>query len=52
MLKIVRSAGADVQNILKVNIYLTNLKEDFAPMNKIYATVCILSKWDCAMAER
>ncbi|KAF9816344.1 hypothetical protein IEO21_04097 [Rhodonia placenta] len=38
MLKIVRSAGADVQNILKVNIYLTNLKEDFAPMNKIYAT--------------
>ncbi|OSX64943.1 hypothetical protein POSPLADRAFT_1135236 [Postia placenta MAD-698-R-SB12] len=37
MLKIVRSAGADLQNILKVNIFLTNLKEDFAPMNKIYA---------------
>lgn len=42
MLKIVRSAGADLQNILKVNIFLTNLKENFAPMNKIYAEVHIL----------
>ncbi|KAH9841379.1 YjgF-like protein [Rhodofomes roseus] len=37
MAKILKSAGTDVNNIVKVNIFLSNLKEDFAPMNEVYA---------------
>ena len=39
MSKILKSAGTDTDNILKVNIFLSNLKEDFAPMNEVYGAV-------------
>ncbi|EPS96521.1 hypothetical protein FOMPIDRAFT_60477, partial [Fomitopsis schrenkii] len=36
MSKILKSAGTDTDNILKINIFLSNLTEDFAPMNEVY----------------
>ena len=41
MAKILKSAGTDTDNILKVNIFLSNLTEDFAPMNEVYGAVSI-----------
>ncbi|KZT73970.1 Endoribonuclease L-PSP [Daedalea quercina L-15889] len=36
MSKILKSAGTDINGIVKVNIFLSNLKDDFAPMNEVY----------------
>ncbi|KAJ8518765.1 hypothetical protein ONZ45_g4215 [Pleurotus djamor] len=33
---ILKASGSSLQHILKVNIYLTNLKDDFARMNEVY----------------
>ena len=41
MTKILKSAGTDTNNILKVNLFLSNLTEDFAPMNEVYGAVSI-----------
>ncbi|KAL0951672.1 hypothetical protein HGRIS_008351 [Hohenbuehelia grisea] len=36
--KVLKASGSGLEHILKVNIYLTNLQRDFAPMNEVYAT--------------
>jgi len=36
MQKILKSAGSDLQYILKANIYLANMPRDFVPMNEVY----------------
>lgn len=33
---ILESAGASLSDVVKVNIYLTDIAEDFAPMNKVF----------------
>ena len=39
MTKILKGAGVDRSAVLKCNIFLTNLKQDFAPMNEVYQEV-------------
>lgn len=34
--KVLRASGSDVAHIVKVNVYLVNLSENFAPMNEAY----------------
>ncbi|KAI0319652.1 YjgF-like protein [Amylostereum chailletii] len=34
---ILKASGSGLEHILKVNIYLTDLKRDFIPMNEVYA---------------
>ncbi|KAI0030064.1 YjgF-like protein [Vararia minispora EC-137] len=34
---VLKASGSSLANVLKVNIYLTNLKRDFAPMNETYS---------------
>lgn len=41
MTKILKGAGTSLENVVKVNIYLTNLDRDFAPMNEVYTQVLI-----------
>ncbi|RPD62243.1 YjgF-like protein [Lentinus tigrinus ALCF2SS1-7] len=36
MTKILKGAGVDRSAVLKCNVFLTNLKQDFAPMNEVY----------------
>lgn len=36
MQKILQAAGADLENVLKCNVYLANIQKDFTPMNEIY----------------
>jgi len=35
--KVLRAAGSSLEQIVKANIYLTNMEEDFGPMNEVYA---------------
>ncbi|KII90322.1 hypothetical protein PLICRDRAFT_52072 [Plicaturopsis crispa FD-325 SS-3] len=35
--KILVASGSGFEHVTKVNIYLTNLARDFAPMNEVYA---------------
>lgn len=44
MSKVLKSAGTETDNILKVNIFLSNLANDFAPMNEVYGAVRIFTK--------
>ena len=39
MRTILKAAGSDLEYIIKANIYLTNMKDDFVPMNEVYAEV-------------
>ena len=39
MTKILKGAGVDRSAVVKCNIFLTNLKQDFAPMNEVYQEV-------------
>lgn len=34
-----RAAGSDLEHVVKVNVYLINLSENFAPMNEAYLKV-------------
>ncbi|KZV98961.1 YjgF-like protein [Exidia glandulosa HHB12029] len=34
--KVLKAAGSDLEHIVKVNVYLINLSENFAPMNEAY----------------
>lgn len=34
--KVLRAAGSDLEHIVKVNVYLINLSDNFAPMNEAY----------------
>ncbi|KAF9024133.1 Endoribonuclease L-PSP [Hymenopellis radicata] len=34
---VLKAAGSGLEHIVKANIYLTNIKDDFAPMNEVYA---------------
>jgi len=34
---VLKASGSGLQHVLKVNIYLTNLTRDFAPMNEAYS---------------
>ncbi|KXN88884.1 hypothetical protein AN958_06754 [Leucoagaricus sp. SymC.cos] len=34
--KVLKAAGTSLENVVKVNIYLTNFDRDFAAMNEIY----------------
>ncbi len=36
---VLKAAGSGLEHIIKANIYLTNIKDDFAPMNEVYAEV-------------
>ncbi|KAL6301957.1 YjgF-like protein [Sparassis latifolia] len=36
MRKILQAAGADLENVVKVNVYLTNIQKDFPLMNEVY----------------
>ncbi|KAJ8488735.1 hypothetical protein ONZ45_g13849 [Pleurotus djamor] len=33
---VLKASGSSLKHVLKVNLYLTNLKDDFAPMNEVY----------------
>ncbi|KAJ8518782.1 hypothetical protein ONZ45_g4214 [Pleurotus djamor] len=33
---VLKASGSSLKHVLKVNLYLTNLKDDFAPMNEAY----------------
>ncbi|KZO95421.1 YjgF-like protein [Calocera viscosa TUFC12733] len=35
--KVLRAAGSTLEQIVKVNVYLTNMQQDFGPMNEVYA---------------
>ncbi|KZT53095.1 YjgF-like protein [Calocera cornea HHB12733] len=35
--KVLRAAGSTMEQIVKVNVYLTNMQQDFGPMNEVYA---------------
>jgi enamine deaminase RidA (YjgF/YER057c/UK114 family) len=39
MTKILEAAGSGLQNVVKVNVYLTNLTRDFSEMNSVYISV-------------
>ncbi len=39
MTKILKGAGVDRSAVLKCNVFLTNLQQDFAPMNEVYQEV-------------
>jgi enamine deaminase RidA (YjgF/YER057c/UK114 family) len=39
MRTVLRAAGSDLQHIIKANIYLSDMKSDFVPMNEAYAEV-------------
>ncbi|KAF5352477.1 hypothetical protein D9756_005866 [Leucocoprinus leucothites] len=34
--KVLKASGTGLENVVKVNIYLTNFERDFAPMNEVY----------------
>ncbi|VDC03342.1 unnamed protein product [Peniophora sp. CBMAI 1063] len=34
---VLKASGSSLNHVLKVNIFLTNLKRDFAPLNEVYA---------------
>ncbi|KZO91232.1 Endoribonuclease L-PSP [Calocera viscosa TUFC12733] len=36
--KVLAAAGSSLEKIVKVNVYLSNMKRDFGPMNEVYAT--------------
>ncbi|KAG6873849.1 hypothetical protein C0995_010461 [Termitomyces sp. Mi166 len=36
---VLKAAGSGLEHIVKVNIYLTDLPRDFAPMNEIYIQI-------------
>jgi 2-iminobutanoate/2-iminopropanoate deaminase len=36
LVSILESAGASLKHVVKVNIYLTNIAEDFDPMNEVF----------------
>ncbi|KZT51589.1 Endoribonuclease L-PSP family protein [Calocera cornea HHB12733] len=36
--KVLAAAGSSLDQVLKVNVYLTNMKRDFGPMNEVYGT--------------
>lgn len=42
MAKILKSGGSSLDKLVKVNIYLTDLKKDFVPMNEVYTEVSYL----------
>jgi 2-iminobutanoate/2-iminopropanoate deaminase len=33
---VLQAAGTSLEHVVKVNIYLTNIAEDFAPMNQVF----------------
>ena len=33
---VLQAAGTSLEHVIKVNIYLTNIAEDFAPMNQVF----------------
>ncbi|PCH40279.1 Endoribonuclease L-PSP [Wolfiporia cocos MD-104 SS10] len=37
MEKILQAAGSGLDRVLKCTVFLTNLKEDFKPMNEVYS---------------
>jgi 2-iminobutanoate/2-iminopropanoate deaminase len=39
IVKVLKAAGATLNDVVKVNIYLSNLSRDFVPMNEVYAQV-------------
>lgn len=36
---VLRAAGSGLEDVIKVNIYLTDMVNDFQPMNQVYAEV-------------
>lgn len=36
---VLRAAGSGLEHVIKVNIYLTDMANDFQPMNEVYAEV-------------
>lgn len=36
---VLRAAGSGLEHVIKVNIYLTDMVNDFQPMNQVYAEV-------------
>lgn len=39
MAKVLKAAGTSLENVVKVNVYLTNFDRDFVPMNEVYSQV-------------
>ncbi|EIN06386.1 YjgF-like protein [Punctularia strigosozonata HHB-11173 SS5] len=37
IIKVLKASGVTLDDVVKVNIYLTNLARDFVPMNEVYA---------------
>ena len=37
--KVVKAAGSDLAHVVKVNVYLIDLSQNFAPMNEAYLKV-------------
>jgi len=38
VVKVLEAAGSSLEKIVKVNVYLVDMKRDFGPMNEVYAT--------------
>jgi enamine deaminase RidA (YjgF/YER057c/UK114 family) len=49
MTKILEAAGSGLQNVVKVNVYLTNLTRDFSEMNSVYISVCFYFSTDVSI---
>lgn len=39
MAKVLKGAGSGLEHVVKTNIFLADLPNDFAPMNEVYYTV-------------
>ena len=51
MQKILKASGSDLEHVVKVNAYLTNMQRDFAPMNEVYLEVRSLSIRSSSISE-
>jgi enamine deaminase RidA (YjgF/YER057c/UK114 family) len=49
---VLKASGSDLKSIIKVNIYLSNFKRDFALMNEVYATVGRIGPFDSGTMGR
>lgn len=37
--KVLKAAGSGLEHVVKTNVFLSDLPNDFAPMNEVYFTV-------------
>jgi len=42
---VLKAAGSGLDRIVKANVYLTDMVNDFKPMNEAYAEVCVIDPY-------